>query len=168
MKKKLRGLSAGKIILAVIVLLIVWKVGSFYVIIYHILHPNWDEITLITSMDATSSRHDTEYTEDNGRAMAEEVLSGIRLGRPTIIGGLSSRMNVVELFTDSGSQRVVFIFTGGNDGDGYIIAEGEIKIRFHSGGKLWDLLYAADLDRTSDHKAPPSTEDFDYWIPNYR
>lgn len=161
MKKKLQKPSAGKIILAVILLLIVWKIGSFYVIIHSILHPNWEEITLITSMDATFPRY-TEYTEDNGRTMAEEVLSGIRLGCPTLIGGLSSRMNVVELFTDSGSQRVVFAFTGGNDGDGYIVAKGEIKIRFHSGGKLWDLLYAADLDRTSDHRAPPSTEEFDY------
>lgn len=162
-----KRLSTGKIILIVLAVLALWKIVSFYGIVYSILHPDWDDITLITSVDISAGDY-TEYTEDNGRALMEEALSEIRLGRPSLIGGASGRMKGVELFTEDGSERLIMVMRGG-PGKGYFRAKGEIKIFFDGGEKLEYILSTWDLVRgEKEYKVPPTTEDYDYFLPRYR
>lgn len=162
-----KRLSTGKLILIVLAALVLWKIVSFYGIVYSILHPDWDDITLITSVDVTANDY-TEYTEDNGRALMEEALSEIRLGRPSLIGAMSSRMKGVELFTEDGSERLIMVMTG-DPGKGYFRAKGEIKIFFDGGEKLAYILSTRDLVRgEKEYQVPPTTEDYDYFWPRYR
>ena len=168
MKKKRVPVKAVILIVAAILLIYpTYRYLSFCAIIRDILHPDWEQVTLITSYSRTIDLY-TEYTQDNGRALAEEALSHVRLGLPyvnllALLGsGANNECVVVEIFTAEGSQRVSFILSRG--ASGLVYGEGEIMPSFFGGEKLAEMFGSPELVR----KRNPSVYSYEYMYPTYR
>ena len=170
-KRLLRIMAPGKWIALIIAIALLWKPVSFYFIIYDILHPNWEEVTLITSYNTHGTY--TEYTEDNGRDLAIQALSHIWLGPPWALnlvavyhhGGSSSTMTVVEIHTPDGIDRICFHETGSTKG--FVRGAGEIYPYFFADENYRKMMSSPDLERTREVRPEDSLE-HEYWEPVYR
>lgn len=149
-----------------------WKYLTFRAIISQILHPDWSEVTSITSYRMGSSIY-TQYTEDNGREQAEQALESVRLGvyipwRQVLSGGgFSTGCTVVEL-TMADGQRQRIAFYDDDQGSGYIRGQGELPLSYNCLA-LWELQANPALERTYHTPIFLVTDEAkQYTYPNYR
>ena len=167
------AMAPVKWVILVIAVALLWKPVSFYFILYNILRPDWDEVTLITSYDTHAVY--TEYTEENGRDLAIEALSNIRLGPPFALnlyalylnGGSNSTEVVVEIHTEDGVDRICFHETSGTKG--FIRGAGELYPYFFGDDNYYKMLHSTEIKRVKGSEYAPELSSVDgFWDPNYR
>ena len=150
----LRIMTPGKWIALIIAIALLWKPVSFYFILHDMLRPDWDEVTLITSYDTHGTY--TEYTEGNGRDLAVEALSHVRLGPPFVLnlaalyhnGGSESYEVVFAFHTEEGVDRICFHETGQAKGFIQGSGAGYPFPYFFSDERYSELLHSSALERT--------------------
>lgn len=173
LKRVFHVMTPGKWVVLIIAAALLWRPVSFYLILYDILRPDWDEVTLITSYDTHAVY--TEYTEENGRDLAIEALSNIRLGPPFALnlyalylnGGSNSTEVVVEIHTKDGVDRICFHETSG--AKGFIKGAGEVYPYFFGDDSYYEMMRSTELKRVKGSEyAPEASSADDYWDPDYR
>lgn len=146
-----------------------WKFFSFRAILSDILHPDWSEVTSITSYRLHDGVY-TEYTADNGREQAEQMLESVRLGllphlRGNAIDRICADCTVVELtWADGERRRIAFYRQDGSSG--CILGQGEWPVSYRCPA-LPELL-AADLERTERSVFLVTPLPGEYGVPRYR
>lgn len=170
----LRIMTPGKWIALIIAIALLWKPVSFYFILHDMLRPDWDEVTLITSYDTHGTY--TEYTEGNGRDLAVEALSHVRLGPPFVLnlaalyhnGGSESYEVVFAFHTEEGVDRICFHETGQAKGFIQGSGAGYPFPYFFADERYSELLHSSALERTY-HGAvkPEEILEPEYWRPEY-
>lgn len=174
-KRGFRWMTPGKWILLLLIVALLWKPVSYYFALYDILHPDWDEVTLITSYSTHGTY--TEYTADNGRDLAIEALSNVRLGPPFVLNLVALYRNaassgtevLVEIHTAEGVDRICFHEIGGTKGFIQGSGTGYLHPYFFADERYREMCSSTELERTYHGEVKPSgSTEPGYWEPEYR